>query len=780
MQKISWTLKLKPYYPLLALLFIGLIPFSSYIFSNKVLLASDQVGSLGWKFFFDSILSGEFPLWNAYTLGGMPTFDALFGDASYPIFILLGLIIPLKFLISYNFILHVIIAGFTSYFLVRRIWQLPIWISVVLAVGYMLNTNYISLIYAGHTGKFFVISWLPLGLFFLIRLLSDKASWKHALGLCLMIFLFLSTSHIQLTYFVMIGFFMYYVYKILPPLKCKQWKTVSVLSLRFWTCILLGIGLAFFLLWPPIKYNEDHSVRGTIEKQTYEHATSWSLHPPELASFVVPEFTGLHNKYWSQNAFKLNSEYPGIVFFLMAIIALFLCHTRWMIFWSIVAGVVVIFSLGANTPLFKIFYHLVPGIKSFRAPSMTLFWFVTSCFMIFTEFFDLCINKKMTISSKKWFSLKKIIYSLVGLIFLFGLFPSLPYSIWNAIFDPTLNISKQLHNFKNFQTGALRTAVLCVGILWSLDRFLFKKQQWNLLAFFLILISVIDLYWVNSHFIQEYNVDGIFKKEPLIEQLKQDTSDFRVLSLNQTFPRKYLQYHLIEDLNGFADNEYQLYREYRKDQNNSNLLTSIKQTPQGVFGNTLLDMLNVKYLIGKTSKGQLALAPNLNYLPRIYASPQWEFLPQEKILEAIQKNDFEPRSKTFISKQFQGQIPTCKFTQNWNASEVQIVKQKRSNNNHSYSIEMPQEGIIILSDFYYPDWKLTIDATPAPLLQVNHLFQGIYLTKGKHQIDITYQSTWIRKSLWISLISALLLGLFLILFRFLSFKQHKTDSPLST
>ena len=357
--------------PLITIAACVLFCFFPYILGGKILYAADQIGQLHWVTYFNALLSGNIPLWNPYALGGMPTFEALYGDSTYPIFILLGIIFPLKLVVTYNFVLHVFIAGFTSYFLLRKIWNLPYWICVALSIGYMFNTNYISLIFGGHTGKVFVLSWLPLCLFFLIKVLSPQGNWKHALGFSLS--LILALTHIQLFYYVLVGFFFYYVFQLILSLKQKYWINLITLSIRFWMPIFLGLGLIFFLLWAPVQYNKNYSVRGTTEKQTYEHATSWSLHPPEVASLLIPEFAGINEKYWGQNPFKGNSEYPGLVFLFLALLGLIFCRTRWMIFWTIVAGVVVIFSLGSNTPLFKIFYNIVPGIKNFRAPSMTIF-----------------------------------------------------------------------------------------------------------------------------------------------------------------------------------------------------------------------------------------------------------------------------------------------------------------------------------------------------------------------------------------------------------------------
>src|SRR5690606_19407470 len=97
-----------------------LLPFLPVLLAGQVLVASDQMGAPGvWRWYFEALRNWEIPLWNPYILGGMPTYDAMFGDATYPPFILLGLLLPVTHVVTYNFILHVLIAATGTYLLMR-------------------------------------------------------------------------------------------------------------------------------------------------------------------------------------------------------------------------------------------------------------------------------------------------------------------------------------------------------------------------------------------------------------------------------------------------------------------------------------------------------------------------------------------------------------------------------------------------------------------------------------------------------------------------------------
>ncbi|MDQ3003688.1 MAG: hypothetical protein M3Y08_20820, partial [Fibrobacterota bacterium] len=323
--------------PLIAILVLGLIPFASFIGSGDALFASDQLGAPGWKYHFESLLRGDPTLWTPFGLGGMPTFDAGFGDGAYPLFLLVGLLFPIKTFIGYAFVLHTLIAGVNAYFLVNRFFRLNRLLSLALACAYMLNTNFISHVNAGHTGKFNIMAWLPLALYLLLRSLSSKARWYHALGLALVMALMMTANHPQLTYFTLMGFFLAWVWKTFRLVREKRMMDAAWTAGRFWAPILLGIGLAFFLFYPPTQWTKNYGVRGSGEKMTYEHATSWSMHPEETASLIVPEFGGINELYWGRNPFKLNSEYPGISVWFLAILGLCLFRKekgRWYWLWG--------------------------------------------------------------------------------------------------------------------------------------------------------------------------------------------------------------------------------------------------------------------------------------------------------------------------------------------------------------------------------------------------------------------------------------------------------------
>jgi hypothetical protein len=758
--------------PVLVVMVLGLLPFLPTVLSGNILFASDQMGAPAWKWYFDGLRRGEIPLWDPYYLGGMPTFDANAGSAFYLPLLLVGVLVPVTHMITFVFVLHVLVVGVGAFVLMRKYFRLDRWLSAVLATAYMLNTNYISLMYGGHDGKVFVLTWLPLSLFFLLSALGPRATWKHLLGLALTVAVFVSTSHLQFTYYVLCGYFFVWLYFLIPPLKAKRFAEAGSVALRYWGPVLLGIGLVFFMLYPPIQYNNELSIRGAGPRTTYEHSTSWSMHPEETASLVVPEFGGLNERYWGRNYFKLNSEYPGITVWFLGLLGLLAFRrARWYWLWAFVGVLTIIYGLGAHTPFFRLFYEFVPGVKNFRAPSMMLFWLGVSLLMMSAETLRrLSAWGKESLTDAERGRLAKRLaiggFSVAGLLALGGLAPSAVYGIWNAFIDPAqiMNFQMQPGAESGFTLGALRAAVLIAVLTWATIAFLLKTRRVGTFALVALAVTVADLYLVDRNFIQPIPPERTLTTDPALDMLKTDASKFRVFGLPGTFDGGVNNhYYGIETVDGRADHEMRHYRQFRGDdyQNNPNFVTGLVQRPDGsVMGSTFLDMLNVKYVAYRVPNVPgIQVVPNLSYLPRAYFVPQWKAVDDSGAWRGIREPGFNPRALAYVTGPgvVSGGAPPD------SAAPVRAAEVKEWRyNRQKYVIDAPSRGVLVISDIWFPNWRVEVDGEPATLLRTNFTLRGVMLEPGTHEVTMRYSSPWLRVGVMGSALSALVLALFLV------------------
>lgn len=56
--------------------------------------------------------------------------------------------------------------------------------------------------------------------------------------------------------------------------------------------------------------------------------------------------------------------------------------------------------------------------------------------------------------------------------------------------------------------------------------------------------------------------------------------------------------------------------------------------------------------------------------------------------------------------------------------------------------DTPTEDTLILTDLYYPGWKVYLDGKPADAVLIDGMFRGVKVPAGKHEVIWTYQSGW--------------------------------------
>jgi hypothetical protein len=786
MKKTGWWSE--NWKPLVVVWLICLLPFLPVLFSGQILFSSDQAAAPAWRYYFDTLRSGGIPLWNPYALSGMPAFDAMFGDGSYPPFVIMGFLLPVTHIVTYNFVLHVLIAGFCAFVLARNYFRLTGWLAAALAVAYALNPHYISYIFGGHTGKFHIMSWLPLSLYFALRTLGPGAHWRHLLGLSLTIALFVLTTHLQFTYFVIMGFTLVWVYFLATALRARKFGEAGSLTVRFWIPLFLGVGLAFFIFYPPMQYTKNFGIRGSAEKSTYEHAVSWSLHPEETASLLVPEFGGINEYYWGRNPFKLNTEAPGVLVWFLGLFGLFaFLRNRggWYWLWGTVGGLAILYGLAAHTPVFRLFYEFVPGVKNFRAASMMLFWLGIALLAMSGETLRrlLAVGEGSLPDAARARMQRKLQiagYSVAGVLVLFGLVPGAVFSVWNTFTDLSQipNFARQDMDASAFGLGALRVAALTAVLTWAAVAYLLKSRRAVSFGLVALAVTVVDHYWVDSHFIQPNQPGRGFASEPAVDHMKADKSRFRVFDLPGVWEKGYAQFHGLESTGGWTDNEMRHYRAYRGGDytRDPNFLSGLRQNPDGsVSGNPFLDLLNVKYLAFRVQNDPgLKLVLNTSVLPRAFFVPAWEAVTDSQALQRLKEPGFDPRRMAFVTAEgvvSGGTLPDS------GAPLVAAIEEVHGNNRFVYRVNAPARGVLFASELWFPHWKVKVDGKPVPLLRTNFAFRGAFVEAGAHSVEFEYHSSWLRLGFQVGAASLVALVLFLWAFWFYTKRTARAARP---
>jgi hypothetical protein len=174
----------------------------------------------------------------------------------------------------------------------------------------------------------------------------------------------------------------------------------------------------------------------------------------------------------------------------------------------------------------------------------------------------------------------------------------------------------------------------------------------------------------------------------------------------------------------------------------------------GIYTSKAINLLNVKYIVHKLSDGHQVWAfpfwtyPE-NQFKLLYKDQEYEvyqnmdsflhaFLvsdyavvtnPQESI-SAIFGSNFDLRNKVVLSD-----FPGIQSTR---GIVGQVKIEKYTPNDIKMNYQADRQGLLILTDSYYPGWEAKIDGKTVPIYRADYTFRGIVVPQGNHSIEFTY------------------------------------------
>jgi Bacterial membrane protein YfhO len=77
---------------------------------------------------------------------------------------------------------------------------------------------------------------------------------------------------------------------------------------------------------------------------------------------------------------------------------------------------------------------------------------------------------------------------------------------------------------------------------------------------------------------------------------------------------------------------------------------------------------------------------------------------------------------------------------------VQVARREQTR--VEVDVQRAGDGLLVLADPWYPQWKVTVDGRPAELLRVDHAFRGVRVPAGTHRVVFSYQD----RALWVGLV----------------------------
>ncbi|MBD3375612.1 YfhO family protein [candidate division KSB1 bacterium] len=761
---------------------------------------------------------GDYPFWTPYIFSGMPSYASLSR-------------IPLVNIIDYNtrkilHWLHPIIPNphfaftFLNFFLLalliyalQRNQRLSPFIAIISAIAVISLPQFVAFVSFGHNTKLATIALIPLILLLVKKLVYQRNLLYFGL-LALVMGQQLMRSHVQVTYYTLLLIGLYLLWELIYHRKNPEFKRYLAGTGMVLVALAISILLTAVLYLPVWEY-QHYSIRGGAEGGglEYNYASSWSFHPIESLTFVIPSFMGFGGQtYWGQMPFTDYPLYFGVIVFFLAGLAFLLRRNRQTWFYGIVAIFSLIVSFGNHIPiLYKPMYNFLPFFDKFRIPSM-IHILLDLAMIILAGFGLQAILDFKHLSQKerdaKFNKVKRYFWFWAGIIGFLTLLLLVGKSVYLELVASSrsnLTFALRQQAYQLAMGDAFKSLAFILVSGFVILQYLQQKLSATVMSGILAVLIIIDLWVIDLKIMNPQPAtqeEAHFAATPAVTQMKQDDDVFRILPVLDREGSNWYMYHLIQSITGYSPAKLKIYQEFMEEsgytqrlnafiakywrlamQNNQQrwVPVPLEEIPQGRknFDYAMLDMLNVKYLVVNhlpindpryrlIMNQQQMLYENTTVLPRAFFSNSIQVLTgRRQIFDRMKDGLFDPRETAIIEE------PPPFNVQAADSNSVQLASFENHEMKFNATVKSPT--VMVVSEVYYPaGWKAYVNGQETKIYKTNYFLRSIFLQPGEHEIVFTYDSSTFRTGMWIS-ISTLILLLAMVAVGYWKRKPTSTD-----
>ena len=735
-----------------------------------------------YRFVADQIRSGELPFWTNFLYSGSPFYGAWHAGVFNPINLIylfgttsrtLTLSLEISFVIS-------LLATFAY----CRIIGFQRRSSIIAAIIYALSGFAVGrTLYPGLLHGYAIA---PLVLYF-VEKLSRSGRWRDMAAGSFIFAWQIFASHPQpLVYSTLLVCF-YALFKLRFEIR-NRWRFLR----QFILMLLAGAGLAAVQLIPFWEF-----ARQSIRREwPFESFTAHSIHPVSLLTTLFPFFHGsgktiyqlpFWGVYWHHNEAQIYLGAIAIGLAIAGALAAARARYRTGLFWSLAGTAGLILALGKYSGLVAEVIYRLPLISQFRSPNRHWMEVALAAAVLAGYAIDRLLKdeERMIVrDSRVTTAILTLLCCLIG-----GLV------LWRRTFAE--NVIRSLPDLNSLPVGFLQsagaefylpvvTAICSLIVIFIFTRSTHRDRWFGLLLAMLLI---------------DYNFYAAFAPINNPKKLEREIGRAMPPSLAaRQSEREPIRYHLMLDpttgefspltfygqemATGYDPLLNGRYKTFSGiDEAGRSYLTTMLE-PQ----DRTLDILNVRYiliprsLIKSIDTGRWREVPegteaaadhdyrifeNLRYEPRVWLVNRVEEAYEGDQLKLIrgEKRDlngrpFDPRRAALVEPIKEPNLPwyeQYKLVGEGMSPDGTAKILERRHNHMQIETDAPKPTILVLSETFYPGWKVRVDGNTGATYQVNYMMRAVPLPEGKHKVEFFYRPDSLLIGSIISIITAFFL-----------------------
>jgi hypothetical protein len=786
-----------------ALAALAVLVFFYPLVFGKVFISPDSVAPAGFAKIAMRALQdrGVYALWNPYHFLGMPSFGSLaFVPFAYPLDPLFGFLnTVLRFPDLTWLLAHYLLLAVSMVALLRALGAGPE-AAALGAAAFALTPNLVAVGAFGHGSQIMTAAYLPL-LVLLFDRFVRRGSLLALAGFALAAAFQLLRSHVQIVFYTWLALGLYALVLAVAAARAGRTGEAARSFVGLAAGLALGFGMSTFLYLPVHEYAK-LSVRSAAEGSGagFDYATSWSFHPQEMLTFLIPSMFGFGGRtYWGTMPFTDYPNYMGILPLALAVVGAFRTRGPARTYFLALAGAALLISFGKHLrPLYSLLYDHLPYFNKFRVPVMILVLVqfavaalaalgLESVWRRSAEAGD--AGKARGTKGRReargggrdrgvdlgagWMRGAFLAGGgAIGAVILLQLFSPAILAVASTA-RQWMNAAAARQALDLATLDAVKSGILlaagCAVIAFHLRGRLTRSTA----ALLLIGLTAIDLWPVDRKIIdpllaspKEY-ADN-FAETPEVAFLRSDSTQFRVLPVRWDDSR--LAAFGIASVLGYHPAKPRLYQAF--------------SDTVGIASLGVARLLNVKYVLSEgyfpadsrdltlRHDGPVKVYEVNGTLPRAFVVHKIRrTLDDSSALATLRtEGSFDAATEALWA----GEIPPPPVSIPVERDSVRTLRYDF--NEAEYMVASAAPGLLVTVEQYDPDWTATVDGAKAEIHRVNYLMRGVALPAGVHRVRYVYQPRALQAGIRITALSAAITLLLAAAGLFLAWRRRSASA----
>jgi len=730
-----------------------------------------------YQYLGESLRSGNIPAWSPHQFSGAPfAGDPLSGWMYLPA-MLLFTALPLTAAAQGYILVHLLLAGLGTYSLARAL-RMNVAGALLAAVAYEF-TGYMFFRSVCCLAFLDVTSWLPLALLgaeLAIRSTRwlDRGIWWGLSGLALSQILAAWLGQGSYYALLALGGYVFYRTLLFPPGNIRGVRgRIGGLVLHGGTVLLFGFALAAAGILPRLEYNALSNLAGGYAGEGAATPTGgWSL--GDWKRLLVP-----------------GNVYVGLLTASLAIAAPFVARGRHAVpYFAFLSLAVLTLSGQGPTLLHSTLYDLFPAFDQLHphAPQRVT--------MVLYLALALLAGATLSALGERGRSTKALVsLPILAVLFLVTRVGSASQETladfvgaegWGGrtlfLLEKVISIPKE--------TLILTLAALTLVLVYAL-----LPRGRGLVAALLVAVLFVDLLSSSRALIdrlEQARGGGQILKLDLSSYYGPRGAEGFLRSQTREEPARYFGYgslayavrfadpqtaallvnnaatsYGLQDVQGYNAVQLARYVEYMTALNGRAQNRHFSDVMPEGLDSPLLDLLNVRYVItpADTSPNRTYMQELKNTLPTAYKNDRVQILENrdalprawivhsakqttpEEALKLLGAGTVDPRQTALLERE----PPDLARTDDLSSDHASVTAYEA--NRIELDTSTGADGLLVLSEVYYPAWKAYVDGEPRPIYRADHLLRAVPVPAGEHAVELRYESGALKTGVAISLLT---------------------------